>query len=201
MNDMKRIFIAIPVYQYPTPECMESVINLVGIFRDKYDLTVRLVSGYTAEVARTKSVEAFLATQCDYLLFVDSDVVISETVVDKLIEADKEAVTAIYHKKSLTVQQSEVYRIADEKRFEAYPTAEVPQTLFEITACGFGCILLRRDAVRKVVEATKGVPFRFVQGEVYISEDIFFCNELSKLGIKIWADGSAVCGHVGKFLF
>lgn len=136
---MKRIFIAIPVYQYPTPECMESVINLVGIFRDKYDLTVRLVSGYTAEVARTKSVEAFLATQCDYLLFVDSDVVINETVVDKLIEADKDAVTAIYHKKSLTVQQSEIYRIDDGKRFEAYPTAEVPQTLFEITACGFGC--------------------------------------------------------------
>lgn len=201
---MKRIFIAIPLYQFPTPECMEAVINLVGVFRNKYDITVRLISGYSADVARTTATEMFLATQCDDLLFVDSDVIVTDSVIDKLVEADKDVVTGIYHKKSLTIRHSEVYRITGDKKFEAYPTDEVPAGLFEITACGFGCVLLKREVVRKVMEATKGVPFKFVQGDnksVYISEDIYFCNELSKLGIRIYADGTAVCGHVGKYMY
>lgn len=198
---MKRIFIAIPVYQFPTPECVESVINLVSVFRNKYDITVRLISGYSADVARTNAAREFLtASQAEYMLFLDSDVIINEGVFDKLVEADKDFITAIYHKKTHLVSESEVYRIKDGK-FLAYPTTEVPQGLFNPIACGFGCVLISRELMRKVWESTKGIPFKFVQGTPYISEDIYFCNEVSKLGVELFCDGTAVCGHVGKFLY
>lgn len=198
---MKRIFIAVPVYQFPTPECMEGVINLVSVFRDKYDITVRLVSGYSADVARVRAAREFLeCSHAEYLLFLDSDVIINEGVLDKLVSSGREFVTAVYHKKSTAIAESEVYRIR-EGRFEAYPTAEVPRELFEATACGFGCVLIGRELVRRVWEATDGVPFRFIQGNPYVSEDIYFCDEAAKLGAKLYCDGTAVCGHVGKFLF
>lgn len=199
---MKRIFIAIPVYQYPTPECMESVINLISVFRNKYDITIRLISGYTTDVARTNAVKEFLEnSHAEYMLFLDSDVIITEDVLDKLVQADKPIITAVYHHKTTLVQKSVIYKIVDNTKFEPYETSEIPQGIFSPIACGFGCVLIKRDLLRNIWNSTNGIPFKFVQGNPFISEDIYFCNEVSKLGEKIYCDGTAVCGHVGKYLY
>ena len=197
---MKRILIVIPVYQYPTPECVESVINLISIYRETYDITIKLISGYAADVARTNAFNLFLQTDNDYLLFLDSDIIINEFAFDKLIKADKDIITGIYNKKTFLVQQSEVYKIVDNK-FTPYNTNEIPQELFKIIACGFGCVLLKRNLVKQMMEVSKGVPFKFIQGNPYVSEDIYFCNLLSKHNIELWADGTAKVGHVGKNIF
>lgn len=197
---MKRIFMAIPVYQYPSPECIESVINAVSVTKNRFDVTVKLISGYAVDQARTKAVEVFMASDSDYLMFVDSDIILPGDVIDKFVEADKDAVTGIYHYKSLQVPNSVVYRV-ENNQFKAIPTAEIKPELFKVTACGFGCILMSRKLVRKVWEQTNHVPFKFIQGKLDVSEDIYFCNEMEKAGFELWADGSVVCGHVGKFMF
>lgn len=70
---MKRIFIAMPVYQYPEPETLEALFNVTSILKNKYDFRLCLVSGYSVDTARTEAVKRFLATDCDTLLFVDGD--------------------------------------------------------------------------------------------------------------------------------
>lgn len=197
---MKRIFVAIPVYQFPHPECMEGVMNLIGVYRERYDFKVRLISGYSADVARNKAINEFLGSECEYLLFLDSDIILNESAFDLMMDADKGAISGIYHKKTHLVRETEVYKVEDGK-FKAYSTGEPPEGVFEITACGFGCVLLKREVVKQIYRQTGGYPFRFIQGAQYVSEDIYFCNELSKAKIALYADGRAIVGHVGKTLY
>lgn len=197
---MERIFIAVPVYQRPEPEMIEALFNVTSVLKNKYDFRIRLVSGYSVDTARTECVKAFLQTDCDRLLFLDADIIVTEQALMKLLGSGKEAVTAVYMKKSAVVREPVIFKV-EEKNFRSYRPDEIGDDAFKIDACGFGCILLEREAVRKVFEQTKGEPFRFLQQPIFVSEDIYFCNELQKAGIGLWCVGSAMVGHVGKFLY
>ena len=89
----------------------------------------------------------------------------------------------------------------ENKNFVCLNSDQIKPELFKIMSCGFGFVLLKRDVVRKVYEATNGFPFKYVTGNPVISEDIFFCNELDKLGIEVWCEGNAKVGHIGKFTY
>ncbi len=197
---MTRIFIAMPVYQYPEPETLEALFNVTSILKNKYDFRLCLVSGYSVDTARTEAVKRFLATDCNTLLFVDGDIVVTEQAIEALIQSGKEAVTALYFKKSATVREAVAFKV-EENVFKSVDVDSLPDGPAKIDACGFGCVLLERDAVRKVFERTGGVPFRFMQQQIFVSEDIYFCNELMKAGIDLWLIREARVPHVGKFIY
>lgn len=198
---MKSVFIAVPVYQYAEPQCIESIFKLVLAHGDIFHFEVRFIAGYSIDTARTKAVEEFLAGTCDSLLFIDGDIIADEFSFLRLIEDDKDIVSGVYNHKHVAAGTSVVFKINDGK-FEAFKQAEVPADLFEITACGLGFCLIKRDLVLKVYNNTGKVPFRFMQKEpIDVSEDIYFCNEVARLEIPIYADGRAKVSHIGKFLY
>lgn len=198
---MKSVFIAVPVYQYAEPQCIESIFKLVLAHGDIFHFEVRFIAGYSIDTARTKAVEEFLAGTCDSLLFIDGDIIAEERAFLRLVEADKDIVSGVYNHKHIAADTSVVFRM-NEGKFEAFRKSEVPEGLFEITACGLGFCLMKRDLVLRVYESTSGVPFRFMQKEpIDVSEDIFFCNEVARLDIPVYADGRARVGHVGKFVY
>lgn len=197
---MMRIFVAVPVYQYPEPECVESLFRLVSLYRDRYDFQVRFIHGYSIDQARNKAVAEFLASECEKLLFVDSDIIVNEMAFDLLAASKRQVVSGVYNKKSLAVREVELYSVEGNQWHKVTPD-EVKEEEMPVAACGFGMVMLCRDAVKKVVAQAKGFPFRFVHGVRSVSEDIFFCNELSKAGISVYAEGAAKVGHVGKFIY
>jgi len=196
---MKRILIAIPVYQYPEPICIESVINLTCILKNKYDFQIKFITGYSVDKARNDAMSYFLSTDNDYLLFIDGDIIINESAFEKLMDADKGIVTGVYKKKSMLTDETTIFKIDDNSNFINLKLSDIPQELFEIDACGFGCVLIKRDIVRTIMEKTKKFPFKFIFSNPSISEDIYFCNECNKNGIEIWCDGTARVLHIGKF--
>lgn len=198
---MKRILICIPCYGEPCIECMESVMNLITICKNKYDIRVKMVGDYTVDMARNKCVQYFLSTDADYLLFLDSDIIITESVLEKLMTADKDIVSGWYNKKSLSVRETVINYISENNEWKTFKPEEIKQELFKIDGCGFGCVLLKRDTVRIMSEKLKGICFRFIQNLYTISEDLYFCSQCPKYGFEIWCDGTAQVGHVGKFLY
>lgn len=198
---MKRIFIAMPCYQYVSSECYESIFNTTQILKNKYDFIIKIVSGYAVDQARNECVKEFLQSNCDYLLFIDSDIIISESAIEKLIESDKDIISAVYNHKHIMAGTSVIYKIVN-GQFQPYQTNDIPEEVFVITACGFGCVLLKRDVVRKSYEKLKGICFKFdFNVKCMSSEDIYYCNELYKMGYDIYADGTAKVGHLGKFIY
>lgn len=189
-----------PVYQYPAPEAVEALFNVTSILKNKYDFRVRMISGYSVDTARTEAVKAFLASDCDALLFVDADIVVTESALEQLLQSDKDAVTALYFKKSTAIREAVAFKV-DGGKFAPVDTEGLTEDPVKIDACGFGCVLLSRDVVRKVFERTGGAPFRFLQQPVFVSEDIYFCNEMMKTGTDLWLMPGARVPHVGKFLY
>lgn len=198
---MKRILIIIPCYAPATQECMESVINLITICKNKYDIRIKMINDYTVDLARNKAFEYFLSTDADYLFFVDSDIIVTEEVLEKLISADKPIISGVYNKKSFVQRETTICYVDEQKNWRVYKPNEIKDELFKIDACGFGCVLIKRDTVRFMSDKMKKICFRFIQQLHYISEDIYFCTECSKYNIEIWCDGSAKVAHVGKFMY
>ena len=71
---------------------------------------------------------------------------------------------------------------------------EIPTELFEVGACGFGCVLMRAEMLLSVVS-------RF--GEMFYpinraGEDISFCWRARECGYKLIADPSIKLGHYSQ---
>ena len=58
-------------------------------------------------------------------------------------------------------------------------------TLMRIVSCGLGCVLIHRDILKKIT-------FRY---ENKVFDDRFFCIDLFKQKIPIYADTSIKCKH------
>lgn len=70
---------------------------------------------------------------------------------------------------------------------------EIPEGLFEVAGCGFGCVLMPTDILVDV-QATYGEMFNPIRGT---GEDLSFCWRARQLGYKIICDPSINLGHVG----
>jgi len=77
----------------------------------------------------------------------------------------------------------------DPNIYSHYPLIEIPETLFEIDAVGFGALLMRRQ----VLEGLEHPYFSFD----HCGEDLYFCVHAKLAGFRVWLDGSYRIGHIG----
>lgn len=77
--------------------------------------------------------------------------------------------------------------------FDDYPRDEI----FDVAACGFGCVMTSVDLLRRVAEKY-GPPFTPVSG---LGEDLSFCMRVRELGAQIRCDSSLTLGHVGLMVY
>ena len=69
----------------------------------------------------------------------------------------------------------------------------IPDELFEVGGCGFGCVLMKSDVFFDV-HGKFGNMFAPIGNN---GEDIAFCWRARNCGYKIFCDPNIVCGHVG----
>ena len=67
-------------------------------------------------------------------------------------------------------------------------------SLFEVEAFGFGCVLMTVEAATKVTDMLGMMPFMPTAG---FGEDLSFCMRAKHAGLKLWCDSRVKCGHVG----
>lgn len=129
----------------------------------------------------------------DHFLSLEQDVIPPKDVIEKLIKNNKEVVGGVYFK--LGDDNKTLLAIAwkqlNEKYARRFKFSEVNNKgLIEVANCGLGCVLISREILEKV-------KFRYVKRkEPY--DDIWFCEDVRKLGIKIYLDTSVVCKHLVK---
>lgn len=137
---------------------------------------------------------------CDYVLWFDSDMVFEPDVLQKMLrhmEDGKDIVTGLYFRRRppfTPVIFSEITFDEDERGtaigYEDYPEDE----LFEVEACGFGCVMVRKEVLLDVL-----LNYRTWFNPLYgAGEDIAFCVRAKELGYKIWCDPTIKLGHYGS---
>ena len=74
---------------------------------------------------------------------------------------------------------------------------DIPDTLFEVEGCGFGCVLTSVPLLKKVWDkfGPAFTPYPWA------SEDMSFCYRVKQLDEKILCDPSIYLGHIGTAVF
>lgn len=135
----------------------------------------------------------------DYVLWLDSDMVFPEDFHERmfktLTENNLDILSGIYYKRKPPYSPVIFDKMQLKGKIWNYSWLEdVPDSLFEVGACGFGCVLLKTEVLMSV-QLKHGYLFHPMQNG---GEDVAFCVRARDCGYKIMCDPSIVCGHVGN---
>jgi cellulose synthase/poly-beta-1,6-N-acetylglucosamine synthase-like glycosyltransferase len=168
-------------------------LALAGLCNSTPPIETPIVNNKSSIVAaaRNNGVERAQEMACDYMLFLDSDMIFPRSTLHRLLIHGKDIVGAIYTKR---VPPYSLLGTA----LESKPTSD-EQGLTEMKRVPTGCLLIRM----KVFETLSKPYFRFITDEAsgeIIGEDYVFCDRAREAGFRIWCDTklSLEVAHIGQ---
>ena len=203
-----KVLIAIPCMDYLEADFTESLSNLLTAYKGEVD--VKYLKASLVYDARNQLVKyAREKGGYDYVLWIDSDMTFEPDLLDRLLEDIEgketgeplQAVTGLCFGRRPPFNPC-IYKELDVKTegnlitpyrtvYEDYPR----DSLFEVEACGFACVLMRMDILEAM--GIYGVPFFPVAG---LGEDLTFCWRARKLDIRFHCDSRLKIGHIMRII-
>ena len=187
-----RLLIAIPTYDYMHFQFVDCLTKLIRrLDEDEIDYEVCFQGGTLVYVGRDKLAKKAIDEGFTHMLWLDSDMIFSEELLDNLMFSGKDFVTGIAHGRRaphMSCLFKKIWPGVDRWQGHDYPT-----TTFEVGGCGFACVLIKTSIVKAVYEK-QGTAF-FPMRE--LGEDLAFCKRARDLGFHIWAEPTVWLGHIG----
>lgn len=169
------------------------------------DVVYGIHQGSLVYDSRNRLLEAATAENVDRLLWFDSDMEIPYNTMRLLsedLDAGHEIVSGLYYKRKepggpVIYKECKILQMPPERLMPlATPYTDYPEnSVFEVEAFGFGCVMMSADAVRTITEQYGKMPFMPVGG---FGEDLSFCMRAMKAGVKLWCDSRVKLGHIGQ---
>lgn len=157
------------------------------------DYMIPVIDTTLLSAARNKCVETFLASNYNWLLFLDSDVTPPTDGIDRLMAHGKKIVSGLYHQKGGEfLPNMYTYKGWNEETGQHdynWITEWKQGETIAVDAVGAGFLLIHRE-VLEAIGTTDW--FNFKEG----GEDLAFCRQAKAKGYDIWVDTSIKCGHV-----
>lgn len=193
---MSKIMIAVPCMdQVPAPFAQ----SLAMIRKPDDDVACSFQMGSLIYTSRNNLALQAMKAEFDYMLWLDSDMVFQQDLLIKMKqvmdEKDLDFLTGLYFRRvppftpvlfdQLDIDENGICTWTDWK--------DVPEGMFKIGGCGFGCVLIKTDVLFDV-QSKFGEMFNPIAN---MGEDLSFCWRARQCGYDIWCDPSLVCGHVG----
>lgn len=188
-----KIFIAIPSMDQVPAQFAQSLATL-----NKVDGECLVSFQIGSLIYHSRDALARKAIECDadYILWLDSDMVFAPDTLAKLLE-DRESgdiISGLYFRRvhpfspvlfdKLDIENGK----CDWSGFE-----KIPNEIFEIGGCGFGCVLMRTDIIFEIASR-----FHELFSPIgSVGEDLSFCWRARQCGYKIVCDPRITLGHVG----
>lgn len=166
--------------------------NLIRWLRD-YDTILYAPSGLRPiPYARNACVKAFLGSGCSHIWFVDADTVPPRDALDKLLSADLDAVSGIVNQVKRDADGiDKAVGVVVRRNENGELKAAVGTQLERITACGSGCIMLKREVFEKL-------EFPWYQERAWGAvrgSDFILGEKLEAIGIPLHAHFDVMCTH------
>ena len=154
-------------------------------------------------------------TDYEWLLWVDSDVVVSEAGFLKLWnhkdKDERPMVTGVYFTSNepetpLMDPRPTIFNFAkrDDGGIGLLKIHPMPKDKFiKVDAAGMGYILMHRSVVKRLRDKFEGQRLFAEQGkgDGFIGEDIYFFSLCAQAGIPLWCDTSVTAPHMKRFSF
>lgn len=133
------------------------------------------------------ALESQAATEADGILWVDSDVVLPQEAITRLVLERKDFITGIYAQRE-PPHFPLVANFDAAKGTFSWFIEFPPNVVAPIDGCGFGCVLTSMRLLR----ALEAPWFAFAK----YSEDFDFCLRAGKAGFQLFVHTGVLCGHL-----
>ena len=188
-----RVLIAVPTFENILPDTFKSIYGLS--IPDNTQCCFDFIRGYHCALARNKIAKCAIDNNFDYVLMVDSDIILPSNALVDLLSNAADICLGCYPRKNTTTQQVELFKPGQYNFVHTfyYSDLESFNGKFVVKGGGFGCALIRTSVFKRLSYPW----FKYVEydnGEV-LSEDNYFCDAASHAGITIYADSRVRCGH------
>ena len=186
-----RLLIGVPTLDYVNVGFMNCLLKLIIKLKDEHiDFDLEINSGTLVYLAREQIAHKAINEHYTHVLWLDSDMVFNDDILDGLMSCGEDFVTGIYHARRKGYA-SVIFKSIEPDTIERFE--EYPRETFEIAGCGFGCVLTSVPMLSTVC-LHYGTCFTPLQS---LGEDVAFCKRAHNLGYKLWCEPSIVCGHIG----
>jgi hypothetical protein len=211
---MKHIMIAMPAYTGTVHMgTMRSLFtDLISLIKrgDKFTLVDDVGNALIAD-CRGVIATNFFHSDCDELIFIDSDVAWQAGALLKLVDAPVDLVAGIYPTRAEPIRYN--VRYLDKPELWADPVTG----LLEVQCAPTGFMKISRNCIAKMIEAYPKTGFhhecktkQFYPLFDYIydeklkykwGEDYSFCIRWREIGGQVWVDPEIEMGHIGLKCF
>lgn len=184
----------------------------LNVIKGKYfdDMRMRIAHN------RNIIIEKVLEGNYDYLLSVDQDVILPAGVIETLLKFGKDIITGVYfsyfkhdgavglypllyawstEENFLELKEENKLpngaKSADDIKIQLKEKDVEGSKLIEVKYCGSGCLLIKKDVLKKVKFGLFDEP-----EEKRTTDDIYFCDKARENGYKIYAFTGIKCKHL-----
>jgi len=192
-----KIMVAAPLHRPVDLPTFGSFVHLAS-YRGEHEYTFTFVQNSLVYDARESIAQAFLQSDNEALMMIDSDMTFPYNAVERLVAHNQPFVTAKAFKRVYPYQPCFYTKvdIVDGKPELQVPLEYPPNCLLNIEGCGMAAVLIRREVFENI-EA----PYFFPQAGGGLGEDLSFCYKLKQAGVPMYVDTTLEFGHLGVFPF
>ena len=185
-----RLLIAVPTTDYVHADFVKSLAKLqseLGRRHVAYDVEIQ--SGTLVYFARNRLANKAINEKYTHVLWLDSDMVFSEQIVEDLMDVGKDMVCGAFVSRRppygpciyTSIEKNNIRQVKD---FGLRP--------FRVDGCGFATVLTSVELLQAVTQKY-GTCF---QPTDYYGEDLAFCWRVKQLGREIWCEPTVRVGHI-----
>lgn len=183
-----KLMIAIPSVDYMHVETVKCLMAMVKRLNEEgVEHEVKICAGTLVYFARNNLAREAIEGGFSHVLWLDADMVFSPDVVGDLAFCGKDIVCGVFQSRRKPFHSCMFKQIMPPERWKEYP-----DMLFRLAGCGFGCVLMKTEALARV-KAFYGDCFTPTPE---CGEDLAFCKRATDLGMEIWCDPKVRVGHI-----
>lgn len=181
-----------------SPEFLTMLFTRFIEWKKKYIVTILIDTVMPIDLSRNNVVDAAKQQNCDYLFFIDSDVLIEQGQLERLLSYEKDAITGVYYQK-MPPYVPLPRRLVAESLYT--PIEFEGNDIVEIDGTGMGCFLIKMDIFDKIHYPWFEFKYHKKDGKWgQLSEDLYLCQKIQSIGTKIYCDPTVECTHIGMSL-
>jgi 2-polyprenyl-3-methyl-5-hydroxy-6-metoxy-1,4-benzoquinol methylase len=145
--------------------------------------------------ARNELARDALKDGCDYILFIDSDIIMPSGAIDKLIDMNEDIASGLYFAKAKPYLP--VARVMKgDKHF--YLEDFEYNKIMDVAGVGLGLCLIKSDVFRKLTYPYFKFEWKDDENGIYeVAEDLYFCDNARAVGYSIKLNTGLLLEHEG----
>lgn len=153
--------------------------------------------GSLVYTSRNELAKQAIKMGADYVFWLDSDMVFEADTLKQMLKTMDEnkldMLSGVYYRRNppYTPVLFNKLETSDEEKVDFSEFEKIPEGIFEVGGCGFGCVLMKTDVLISVLGRFRTF-FNPMKGA---GEDLAFCIRARECGYKIYADSSISLGH------